>query len=70
MKVIDQIWTKIKEHKKIVCLAHINPDGDAYASQIDLYLLIKKCFPRKKFIVLMKNQNVFHDEINIYIKKQ
>ena len=48
MKIIDQIWTKIKEHKKIVCLAHINPDGDAYASSIALYLLIKKMFPKKE----------------------
>lgn len=70
MTIINKIWSLIKKHNKIVCLAHINPDGDAYASQIALYLLIKKNFLRKKFIVLMKNQSVFHDETNIYKKKQ
>lgn len=59
MTIINEIWSMIKKHNKIVCLAHINPDGDAYASQIALYLLIKKIFPKKKVYCINKKSKRF-----------
>lgn len=73
MAIINKIWSLIKKHNKIVCLAHINPDGDAYASQIALYLLIKKIFPKKKVYCINEkskrfswwNQYLHEETINI-----
>lgn len=59
MSIINEIWEKIKKYNKIVCLTHINPDGDAYASQIALSLLIKKIFPQKEVYCINEKSKRF-----------
>lgn len=59
MIIINKIWSMIEKHNKIVCLTHINADGDAYASQIALYLLIKKIFPHKKVYCINEKSKRF-----------
>lgn len=46
--MIKQILTKINEYQNIVIYRHINPDFDAYGSQIGMYELIKATYPDKK----------------------
>lgn len=45
------ILQKIKIYKKIICLRHILPDGDAYGSSFGLAQFIKDNFPNKKVLV-------------------
>lgn len=69
MNVINDIWNEIKNHDTIICLAHINPDGDAYASQIGLSLIIKQAFPNKK-VFCYNDSSVRFKEWNNYLESE
>lgn len=47
----NKILLKIKEYKKIICLYHISPDGDAYGSAFGMANFIKENFPDKTVLV-------------------
>lgn len=51
-----QIINKIQLHHKIICLRHIDADGDAYGSTMGLTQLIKDNFPQKQVSTDGKNQ--------------
>lgn len=46
-----QLIDKIKQFQKIICVRHINPDGDAYGSTMGLAQFIKDNFPEKKVLI-------------------
>ncbi len=54
-KKYDDVINKIKNYKKIICLRHINPDGDAYGSSMGMAQFIRENFPDKKVLVDGKN---------------
>ncbi|PPE06181.1 DHH family phosphoesterase [Mesoplasma corruscae] len=60
MELISKIVKAIEEHKKIILLRHIQPDGDAYGSQLGLKELIKTNYPTKEVYA-------FGEEVN-YLK--
>lgn len=45
------ILEKIKQYQTIICLRHINPDGDAYGSSMGIAQFIKDNFPNKRVLV-------------------
>ena len=47
-EICQKIISKIKKYDKIICLRHIDADGDAYGSAMGLAQLIKDNFPEKK----------------------
>lgn len=49
--MIKQILTKINEYHNIVIYRHINPDFDAFGSQLGMYELIKATFPDKNVYI-------------------
>ncbi|KLL03144.1 MAG: DHH family protein [Mycoplasmataceae bacterium CE_OT135] len=51
----QKIINKIKKHDTIICLRHIDADGDAYGSAMGLAQLIKDNFPQKKVFTDGKN---------------
>jgi bifunctional oligoribonuclease and PAP phosphatase NrnA len=55
MSFLKKIINKIKEYDKIICLRHIDADGDAYGSAMGLAQLIKDNFPSKKVFTDGKN---------------
>lgn len=55
IKLHQKIINKIKEYNKIICLRHIDADGDAYGSTMGLTQLIKDNFPSKKVFTDGKN---------------
>ncbi len=54
-KIYRKIINKIKKHSTIICLRHIDADGDAYGSAMGLAQLIKDNFPQKKVFTDGKN---------------
>lgn len=56
MEIHQKIIEKIKQHDTIICLRHVNPDGDAYGSAMGLKQFILDNFPAK---------NVFTDGENV-----
>ncbi|CAJ0892882.1 5813_t:CDS:2 [Entrophospora sp. SA101] len=53
----QKITKKIKKHSTIICLRHIDADGDAYGSAMGLAQLIKDNFPEKKVFTDGKNND-------------
>ena len=51
----EEIFTKIKEAKKIIIHRHERPDPDAYGSQGAMYQLIKENFPEKELYTVGKD---------------
>lgn len=51
----QKIISKIKKYDKIICLRHIDADGDAYGSAMGLAQVIKDNFPQKKVFTDGKN---------------
>src|SRR4051794_32751677 len=54
-EIYQKITNKIKKYDKIICLRHIDADGDAYGSAMGLARLIKNNFPQKKVFTDGKN---------------
>lgn len=48
---MDQIWNEIKKFNQIVIYRHVNPDLDAFGSQLGIYFTLKELFPMKKVIL-------------------
>lgn len=48
MRVLKEIYKKIKEYNTIIIHGHQRPDGDCYGSQLGLKDVIKTSFPEKK----------------------
>ncbi len=48
MKKYSQVISKIKKYNTIICLRHINPDGDAYGSSMGIANFIRDNFPKKR----------------------
>jgi len=55
IKIYRKIINKIKKHSTIICLRHIDADGDAYGSAMGLAQLIKDNFPQKRVFTDGKN---------------
>ena len=55
IKIYRKIINKIKKHSTIICLRHIDADGDAYGSAMGLAQLIKDNFPQKQVFTDGKN---------------
>jgi len=55
IKIYRKIINKIKKHSTIICLRHIDADGDAYGSAMGLAQLIKDNFPEKQVFTDGKN---------------
>lgn len=55
IEICQKIVSKIKEYNKIICLRHIDADGDAYGSSMGLAQLIKDNFPQKQVFTDGKN---------------
>jgi bifunctional oligoribonuclease and PAP phosphatase NrnA len=55
IEICQKIINKIKEYDKIICLRHIDADGDAYGSTMGLAQLIKDNFPQKQVLTDGKN---------------
>ena len=54
-EVYQKIINKIKKYNTIICLRHIDADGDAYGSTMGLARIIKDNFPQKKVFTDGKN---------------
>ncbi len=54
-KKYDEIIKKIKKYEKIICVRHINPDGDSYGSSMGFAQFIRENFKNKKVYVDGKN---------------
>ena len=52
MNITQGIINAIKKHHTITIFRHVQPDGDAYGSQLGLAQIIKDNFPDKEVIVL------------------
>jgi phosphoesterase RecJ-like protein len=52
MKILKQIYNKIKQYKTIIIHGHIRPDGDCYGAQFGLKNMIQNTFPDKKVYVV------------------
>jgi len=57
IKIYRKIINKIKKHGTIICLRHIDADGDAYGSAMGLAQLIKDNFPQKRVFTDGKNND-------------
>ena len=57
IKIYRKIINKIKKHSTIICLRHIDADGDAYGSAMGLARLIKDNFPEKQVFTDGKNND-------------
>ena len=55
IKIYRKIINKIKKYSTIICLRHIDADGDAYGSAMGLAQLIKDNFPEKQVFTDGKN---------------
>ena len=62
---MERILNLVKQYDQICIYRHINPDLDAFGSQLGLYFVLKNLFPSKT-IVLGGNMN--HDLLKIYDK--
>ena len=49
---MDEIIKKIKDYSQILLYRHVNPDMDAFGSQLGFYHFLKEHFP-DKHVVLM-----------------
>lgn len=47
-KLFEEALREIKDAQRIIIHRHTRPDGDAYGSQLGLYLLVKTNFPDKE----------------------
>lgn len=68
-KLLEEILNEIKISKKIICLRHINPDGDAFGSQLGIKKLINLNWPEKEVYATGSKVSLFEtmgkmDEIN------
>ena len=54
-EICQKIINKIKKYETIICLRHIDADGDAYGSTMGLAQLIKDNFPQKEVFTDGKN---------------
>jgi len=54
-EIYQKIINKIKKYDKIICLRHIDADGDAYGSAMGLAQFIKDNFPQKEVFTDGKN---------------
>ncbi|WP_147410406.1 DHH family phosphoesterase [endosymbiont GvMRE of Glomus versiforme] len=54
-EIYQKIINKIKKHDTVICLRHIDADGDAYGSAMGLAQIIKDNFPQKKVFTDGKN---------------
>ena len=50
--MFEQLFSAIKEYKRIIIHRHSNPDGDALGSQIGLKNILKENFPEKEIFVV------------------
>lgn len=42
----------IEEYDQIVLYRHVNPDLDAFGSQLGMYWTLKSIFPQKKYCII------------------
>lgn len=66
---------KIKEYNQIVLFRHINPDLDAFGSQLGLYYILKASFPKKRIVIAGETKSdlfsVFVDyDIDQYLENE
>ncbi|MBT3834913.1 bifunctional oligoribonuclease/PAP phosphatase NrnA [Candidatus Peribacteria bacterium] len=52
----SQLLTQMENSKRIVCVCHDNPDGDAIGSMLGLSLILKENFKDKEIISACKDQ--------------
>jgi bifunctional oligoribonuclease and PAP phosphatase NrnA len=52
----SQVLTQMERSKRIVCVCHDNPDGDAVGSMLGLSLVLKENFSDKEIIAACKDQ--------------
>ena len=55
IRIYQKIINKIKKYGTIICLRHIDADGDAYGSAMGFAQLIKDNFPQKRVFTDGKN---------------
>lgn len=48
---MNELYDKINEYNQIALYRHVNPDLDAFGSQIGMYHILKETFPKKKIVV-------------------
>ena len=48
---MKRLLDKINEYNQIVLYRHINPDLDAFGSQIGMYHILKDSFPKKRIVI-------------------
>lgn len=48
---MKRLLDKINEYNQIVLYRHINPDLDAFGSQIGMYHILKESFPKKRIVI-------------------
>ena len=49
----EKIIAKIEEYDYIAIYRHVNPDFDAFGSQLGMYDMIKATYPDKKFFYVV-----------------
>ncbi len=62
---MERILNLVKQYDQICIYRHINPDLDAFGSQLGLYFVLKDLFPSKTFLL---GGNMEHDLLKIYDK--
>lgn len=60
---MERILKLINEYDQIVIYRHINPDLDAFGSQLGLYFTLKSLYPSKRFVL---GGNMQHDLLRLY----
>lgn len=60
---MERILNLINEYDQIIIYRHINPDLDAFGSQLGLYFTLKSLYPSKSFVL---GGNMSHDLLRLY----
>lgn len=51
----SQALAEMEKAKRIVCMCHSNPDGDAVGSLVGLIVILRKKFPKKQILAVCKD---------------
>ena len=54
---MEKILEMIEQYNQIALYRHVNPDLDAFGSQIGLYYTLKELYPHKNIVMMGKRES-------------